>query len=467
MARYCVYSGAGSPGTGTVAGTVPTSGEWNTAYASVTACLAAITEAAGDIIFVAHDHNHNAAGAITWTLTHTTGLVQIVSIDRANTTTATPLVGGRETTGGNTAFNVVPGFMLYVFGMTLETGAGGASASAQIQLNNSTGDGSEVYDSCTFYTNTTNTAVVVQISAASQQNSGFSRFINCIRKAAAASTNSIQLNASAYLEIVNLALAGTAPVSVFAVATRSTWLNISASDLSAATNLVNIASDDVPCRIIGNNLKLPTNITTGAHQGMGSMVIELHACSTADHNYDFYYQDGVGVIQEDVSIYLASGGAQQVDNGGTTVPYSLQFNPDASVNLAFPLCGPWSYIFVASAGSKTVSMKMAYDSATSIKDIEAFIEVEYMGGAAAANCPQSQVENSAPLVSGLIARNLLAAGSNLTDTSESWTGTGGFSNKKTHTLSKTVSVDEIGYMRARICVGKDQTCYVDQRVLVA
>ena len=79
----------------------------------------------------------------------------------------------------------------------------------------------------------------------------------------------------------------------------------------------------------------------------------------------------------------------------------------------------------------------------------------------------STVVVTAPVVSGTNSRDILATGTSLTDTSESWTGTSGWTNKKTATLSKTVTVAQQGYVRCRIAVGKQQTVYADNVITVS
>lgn len=469
MANYCVYSGAGTPGTGTVAGSVPTAGEWDTAYASITLCLAGITEADGDIIFVAHDHNHNEGAAISWNFSHTSGLVRVISIDRTNTTTATPLAGATETTGGNTGFTILNGFSTYFFGLVVTAGAGASSASATITVGTGTVDAAYVFDKCEFYSNTTNTSANFTINGANATAVQFvNRLINCTVRKAAAALIGINCSGVKQLDLTGLILAGTAPVTVLSLTGPFSVIKCSGSDLSGATNLAAIGTDDAAMFVSVNNCKLPTNVTTGTHFGTGSHVIECVACSTGDNAYEYYYQDGHGIITHDTGIYLTSGGLTLKDTDGTSTNVSQKFVPNSTyVSKAFPLCGPWSYEYVSSTGSKTVSAKIAYDQASALKDCECWLEVEYMGGGAAVNCPQFELATTAPIVSGTLSRDILAAGSNLSDTSEAWTGTGGWTNKKTATLSKTVTVDEIGFLRARLCVGANTTVYFDPVLTVA
>jgi hypothetical protein len=278
----------------------------------------------------------------------------------------------------------------------------------------------------------------------------------------------ITFNGGGSVEIINPVLAGTAPTTVFQAQARAGPIMVSGGDFSAATNLFTVAAFDEESIFRFNNCKLPTNITTGTHFGTGSCVIECTACSTGDNSYEYYYQDGQGIITHDTGIYLTSGGLTLTDTDGAAVNVSQKFVPNSTyVSKAFPLCGPWSYAWVSSTGAKTISAKIAYDNATALKDCECWLEVEYMGGAAAVNCPQSQIATTAPVVSGTLSRDILAAGSNLSDTSAAWTGTGGWANKKTATLSASATVDEIGLVRVRCCVGANQTVYFDPVVTVA
>lgn len=192
-------------------------------------------------------------------------------------------------------------------------------------------------------------------------------------------------------------------------------------------------------------------------------IVEVHSCASGDSVIDYKYADYYGEIGTSISIYLTSGGSQMKEASGTLTSYSLEMNPSTVASKVFPLYSPWVSKFIGSTGSKTFSLKVAYDSATALTDSECWLEVEYYKSA---GDPLSSVEVSAPIAES-ISRDILTAGTNLTDTSAAWTGTGGWTNKKTATLSKTVTVNQQGYVRCRVAVAKDVTVYADQVIGVA
>ena len=81
------------------------------------------------------------------------------------------------------------------------------------------------------------------------------------------------------------------------------------------------------------------------------------------------------------------------------------------------------------------------------------------------NNPMTTNVIDAPVISGTNSLDMLSVGSDRNSTTDSWTGiVGGI----THTLSKTVVVNQIGFARARVCLAKPSTTiYVDPQVIVA
>jgi hypothetical protein len=76
-----------------------------------------------------------------------------------------------------------------------------------------------------------------------------------------------------------------------------------------------------------------------------------------------------------------------------------------------------------------------------------------------------ELDDDCPLDGGLT-RDRLTTGTARTDTSEAWTG---ITSEKTHTLTATVSCDEVGYIFCRVGLIVDTTnpVYVDGKIGVA
>jgi hypothetical protein len=77
-----------------------------------------------------------------------------------------------------------------------------------------------------------------------------------------------------------------------------------------------------------------------------------------------------------------------------------------------------------------------------------------------------EVDDDCPVVSGTLTRDRLTTGTARTDTSEAWTG---ITSEKTHTLTATVTCDEVGYIFCRVGLIVDTTnpVYVDGKIGVA
>ena len=66
-----------------------------------------------------------------------------------------------------------------------------------------------------------------------------------------------------------------------------------------------------------------------------------------------------------------------------------------------------------------------------------------------ANNPMTTNVIDAPVIPGTNSLDILSVGSNRNSTTDSWTG---IVEEITHTLSKTVVVNQIGFARARVCL---------------
>lgn len=464
MANYCVYSG-GNGTSGAVAGSVPTATEWSNAYQSISACLTAITEVDNDVIFVANDHSYSAGANITIA---PVASISVISIDRSNTTTATPLAGALEESGGNFSANITPSpGNVYFYGLTLKTGSGASQGSTNIVINNNTAQASTiVLDTCVLWVNSTNTGPSISYGGADI--GGFNkltRLINCTFRFGNISQRMSIAGHPVEMQGCSISpLSSTASTLLISSSSRGMQtLKASACDFSNATALINVASDNNPCIWSFTACKVPATVFSGTHPGLGSSVIELMACgtSTDDHNYQYAFIDGSGQINQNTGVYLTTGGASFTDTNGSLVPVSLQEVSSANASKVFPLKTPWFNVEVPSTGSKTFSVKIA-NTVAALKDTEVWLELEYMADSAN---PMTTNVIDAPVVSGTNSLDILAAGTNRTDTAEAWTGITG---EITHTLSKTVTVNQIGWARARVCLAKaSTTIYVDPQVTVA
>lgn len=467
MATHYVYSGASGAGNGD---------SWTDAYTSIAACLTGEAIAGGDIIKVHYAHNKNTAGAITWTFPETgTGLVQILSVDKDNSDALR--AGALETTGGNSAFTIgapaSAAVKTYMYGMTIQAGANGNSANADIYLG---GTGDSLFEACNFYIYSSSSSAIISCGGSSTYSM---EFVNCTFTFGASAQHIEPIGYSQYIKLRNCKLAGTAITSfIYGSASRGFTAEAMGCDFSNASYVVN-QSIGTKSFVRCSNCVIASPVT-GTHAGYGGQISEFHACDPVDGTnganiLSYYYEDAAGNVQDSETVYKATSGAQGEQDDGTDTSYSLEMNPSTLASPSNPLYTPWIYTLVGSTGDKTVTMHVGHTESAVLTQRDLFMEIEDMGEPGAtgtqrvANAPHSQMEvdDGCPVETGTIYRNVISAGSNRTDDGiDDWTG---LSSEKEHTLTASINCAEVGYIRCRVGLTKDTTnpVYVDPKVNVA
>jgi hypothetical protein len=423
-------------------------------YASLKALTDAVTLTENDTVYFASDHE-SATLSATYTVTcpNDSGL-RFLSVNR---TTRALEIGAHERTNGNYSY-VING-ALYVYGMTFSAGAGISQGSAVVGLARSNVPVDiQLFDACTFWINSTNSSAHFAIGGSDNTNRHTVKLQDCAFTFIA-DVGTIRIYGASYVDMQDCILS-SAVTTLFPVQTSRGMPNLlmnTGCDYSLATNLFDVTLADDPFVVAMVGCLVPSTLVTGTHPGPGSINLNLQGCGTAtdDFAYGFYNNDGTGVVQQNTSVYLTTGGASFKDTDGATVPMSLSLTPSTHARYVTPLYTPWFNVEITATGSKTFSVKTAHTEAAVLKDNELWLEVEYMGNAAH---PQ--------LTNVTTASDIIAAGSNLTDTTEAWTG---ITSEKTHTLSKTVTVSQQGWARARVALAKQTTnaVYVDPQVTVS
>lgn len=452
MAEYYIYSDAAGVGDGS---------SWADAFTTITACLTAVTEADGDIFYVASDHNelNNAALALSFG-----AYVKLLSVNR---TTGLLEAGAIISTSHTGSWHIVMDGNLCCYGVDFKVGvnpSGGSNLNIQFGNNNAIMSFSE----CSFE--------LVQVGGASyfvfgrlpnSNNVVELDFNNCSFKFNHASQVLNPAGAKTTLSNCRIDDTGEAPNTVFSAKTLTGMMGdmrIIGGDFSHATALYDVSAVKAHAsRILFVHCLVPAAFGEGTHPGPGYLEYELHACSTPtdDHAYQYNYQGGAGIISYNTGVYPASGGATFSDTDGTDDPLSLMMVSSAYASRHYPLYSPWFNVAIDSTGSKALSVDFAHTGVSALKDNEAWVEVEYM----------SETENtlitraiSAPVASGTNALDMLASGSDLADTAEAWTG---IMDEITHTLSKSVTVEQQGFARVRVALAKPSTTvYIDPQVTV-
>lgn len=229
---------------------------------------------------------------------------------------------------------------------------------------------------------------------------------------------------------------------------------ISDVDLSAVgeTKALVDAGDGIRTFISFTRCKLPAGAftpVTGTWPGPLTNKVRLHHCSSANATYDFSETSYEGIIEDNISIYR-SGGASD----GTTALSAKMVSSAGCVDNLIALESIPIHGWTSSTTEKTFTVEGVWDSATNIQNDEIWVELEY------------PADNSSGL--GAIAKDkcaILGTPADQTASTETWTGTDGFSNENKFKLSVTVTPGKAGPITAKVYLAKPSTTvYIDPKI---
>ncbi|MFM7010568.1 MAG: hypothetical protein ACKO0Z_14775 [Betaproteobacteria bacterium] len=409
---------------------------------------------ASDTVYVASDHAAPAGyltTAVALSLPTSPGL-RILSVD---TTTLALTEGGSET--GALAYTIDG--CVYMYGMALTAGSGSATNLNLAFGATTTTNAVQAYVKCTMKLATTNNSGRIAFGGASSS----------MRKLAFQSTVFRFATTSQYFtfytptDFYNCSLdsAGSAPTALFSVVSNSVSPLITAvgCDWSFASALA-LVTPQRPAQFKFVGCKTPATTTSGSFPGPGATELELQGCGASTNSYGYEAHSASGSVVVDTTAYLASGGLSLPNGSGTLVPQSHKMTAGAYISATAPLVTPWYNVKLSSTGTKSLSIRVACVT-NQLTDLDAWLEVEYLSQS---GVPQSATSVDAPVVSGTNNVNLLATPTSRTNTSVSWTG---LTTPYTHTFTKSVTVNQQGFARARIVLVAGYTIYVDPQIVVA
>jgi hypothetical protein len=433
---------------------------WALAKQTVSGALA--IAANGDRIYVDKAGNFSSAAAITWDAAAGAS-VSIISVTRSGAACAGSAwsAGATETVGANTFTFTVQSTgaqSMYIYGMTF-VGNSGSSGSNDIRIGGNAGAITTVQcDSCTFTVPGTNTGAQILLGAASS-----ATMIRPVIKLVSPTFNGPIIaggsilalsNAKIFISGATLGYAGaTKPTTGITTSTGSgVEAEIVDSDLSgfntSSSNFISVASFQGGS-ILFRNCKLSStpSLITGTWLGYGASITLINVDTGDTHNV-FEYRNALGTITESTSIYANAGG--YFDGAGI----SWQIVTTSLASESNPFITPWLERWSDSTSSMTTSLNIVHDSATNLTNRNLWEEFEYLSNASFPQGTLVNGRNSQPFDGSAVDWPA--------DTSNTWTGTGGFGNPNKQILASTFTPAERSLLRGRLYVASaSKTLYLD------
>lgn len=442
MANWYVYSGAAGAGTGA---------DWANAYTTLSAALAA--KAAGDTFYVADDHNESTAGAVTFTSPGTLASPCKILCVRRSGGSVPPVSADIRTTAvcAMTGANNM-GFAgrAYCYGVTFRAGDGSNAA----QLNVASGSGANwTFDSCLLELGTTSTSSRIVLGSGGSNN--YLKLINTPMKFGSTSQGA-RVQSGFIWESTPSAIQGSLPTTLF-LTPASTYggdTELRCVDLSAlgSGKTLLALSSALMGEFIFTRCKLGASVTktSGSLSSPNSLLPKFIDCDSGDVNTQYLLSRYFGTIESETTIKRTSGA-----NDGTT-GFCHKMISGADAEFFWPLESEWITFWNETVGSSvTVTVPVLTDNVT-LKDNEAWVEVEYLG---TSGYPFGTIITDR-------AADVLNAGTNqTTDSVSTWTTTG-LSTPVKQELSVSFTPQEKGLIRARVCLAKPSaTIYYDPKIL--
>lgn len=420
------------------------------ANADATLAAAATADGSGDRIFVSQVHAETQASLMTVTSSGTISApVQILcGNDSAEPPTA---LAATATVSTTVASDINISGHIRVYGVIFTAGSG--TSAAIFRLGNTQYD-RQVYENCSFRLGGNNSANRIYAVNASGANPPNVRWKDCTVRFANASQG-ISINGGYFEWDGGSIVAGGTDVTALIsnnVSSAGTAL-IKNVDLSGLKTDVNLTAALNGLTVTFMNCKLPSGWNGSLMSGTRQTTFraEMYNCDSGDTNYRIAIAEFSGDLIQETTIVKSSGASD-----GTT---ALSWKMTGTANCNFftgvfrsPEIVRWN----STTGSAiTVTVEIVNDGVT-LKDDEAWLEVQYLG---TSGFPLGSTASDAKA-------DVLATAANQDSSSVTWTTTGLASPVK-QKLEVTFTPQEVGYIQARVCMGKaNQVIYADPLLTV-
>jgi len=233
-----------------------------------------------------------------------------------------------------------------------------------------------------------------------------------------------------------------------------TLLRVIDSDLGtfSGTNLIDVGNFAMG-QIELVNVKLHATpaaaLVTGTWPSNNGEIFLVNVDS-GDTNNVFEYRNRLGTIVESTSVYL-SGGAEFNAAG-----ISWQITTTSACDEYEPFTTPWLHGPFSGTSEISPRLEFVHDSATDLTDRNCWGEFEYVSSSSFPIGTLATDRNAEPFTGSAVDH---------TNSSETWTGTGGFSNENKQYVTKTFTPAENSLLRARLTVAAtSKTLYLNPAI---
>lgn len=420
MANKYVYSGAAGAGTGA---------DWTNAYTTLAAALTGA--AAGDDLYVAHDHAETQGSAITLTAPGTnTQPNRVMCVSRAGS--VPPVSADLATTGSVTttgAFGITIAGFAYCYGLNFNCGTGASAATLTI---NSGGSATEwLFDSCHLSLLNTSSTANFTIGSSTGNTRTYTKFTNCVFKF---SSTSQLFSCRGPVEYEGCSIDGTGsiPSTLFSPqfnvpiqCMTCDWSALGVSQFIAATALGDIYLIDCKLDPAVNRL-----LSTASYGGSRVHILRSGSSplSYTQEEWNFFGQQIIGT-----TVVRTNGASDGV------TPFAWKVTTRSGAKFQNPFRSVPISIYNSTVGSNvSVTVYGIINDATLPKNDEFWLTARYLGSA---SDPLGSSKSSAKA-------DPLATGAALTASTEAWDS--GVTARANNTAYTTVSIIKVASNPGRV-----------------
>lgn len=415
-------------------------GSWAAAATTFAAGLA--VAAAGDRIFVASGYTDSQTGHVH-TFPGTTAAPNIVM--SRNKTTDVYEAGAKLLCTSTTGIAISGDVVMY--GMSLEVSSA-IGSNTTLRLVQALPDRQKFVD-CNLHNLSTGASSGITIGASTNADPSRIAFDDCsiVYALRISSFGRIEVNGG------SVSTSHGSSTSVFEITSANEGINLEVAgvDFSGIPTTHNIVGDNISQSgsISIRDCKMPAswtgkfwnNSTPAAHT-----VVQVTNCDSGDTNYQSYRGEYAGTVVSETGIYRNSGASDGTTNLSWKMVSTSNCNEDLATLESFEIAF-WNETLT----SQTLTVHFVFDGATDLDDDEIWMDVSYPGSSTSPLASTATCHRASPV----------ATPSTHATSTETWTGTSGFTNENKQKLAVSFTAANPGWVYARVVLGKaSQTIYV-------